>query len=255
MSSPVVYPVVRAGARVVLRALGPVRVLGVENLPREGGALLLPNHQSALDPFLVQGWAPRPVRSMTKSTQFGSGFMQWIVPRLGGFPVRRYRTDAQAVRVTLRLLGEGEVVCIYPEGERSWDARLQPFRTGSLRVALAAAQRGIPVIPVGIRGMYDVFPRWGKPRRTRAPLQVRFGRPLALGPFADRAARDAALPALRARLEDRLLDLSGEREIAAVDDSIEWPFDEESPPPGRRLGSPEREESHGSPRNERSRGF
>ncbi len=225
MSSPIVYPVVGAGARVVLKLLGPVRVHGLENLPERGGALLLPNHQSALDPFLVQGWAPRPVRSMTKSTQFGSGFMQWIVPRLGGFPVRRYRTDAQAVRVTLRLLDEGELVCIYPEGERSWDARLQPFRTGTLRVALAAAHRGIPVIPVGIRGMYDVFPRWGRPRRIRSALAVRFGRTLRLGPFENRRDRDAALPVLRERLRDRLLDLSGEREIAAVDDAIEWPFD------------------------------
>ncbi len=212
MSSRIVYPLVQRGARLVLSRLAPVEVSGIHHLPETGGALLLPNHQSALDPFVVQAWAPRTVRSMTKSTQFTGGFMRWIVPRLGGFPVRRYRIDPQSVRTVLRLLDEGACVCIYPEGERSWDGRLQPFRQGTLRVALAAAHRGHSVMPVGIQGMFDVLPRWGRPLRRTEPVQVRFGAPLEIGPFADRRARDRALPELERQLRRELLVLSGEEE-------------------------------------------
>jgi 1-acyl-sn-glycerol-3-phosphate acyltransferase len=212
MSSPVVYPVLRGAARRIIPRLVPVEASGLEHLPPRGGALLLPNHQSALDPFLVQAWAPRMVRSMTKSTQFGTSFMEWILPRLGAFPVRRYRIDPQSVRTVLSLLDDGECVCIYPEGERSWDARLQPFRTGTLRTALEALRRGIPVIPVGIDGMYDLLPRWGRLRRTGRTVHLRFGAPLDLGAITTRSQRDTALPDLDHHLREALLELSGERE-------------------------------------------
>jgi 1-acyl-sn-glycerol-3-phosphate acyltransferase len=211
MSSPLLYPVIGAGARVALSALATVRREGLSDFPDSGGVLLLPNHQSALDPFLVQAWAPRRVRSMTKSTQFASGFMRWVVPRLGGFPVRRYRIDPQSVRMVLRLLDEGEVVCIYPEGERTWDGTLQPFRRGTLRVALSALARGHAVLPVGIEGMYDVLPRWGRPRRHPGEVFVRYGSPMAPpGPLTSRRERDKLLPNFEAELRTRLLELSGE---------------------------------------------
>jgi 1-acyl-sn-glycerol-3-phosphate acyltransferase len=200
------YWIVRGAARGLLPILGAVEVRHLERLPRKGGVLLLPNHQSALDPFLVQGWSPRPVRSMTKSTQFGSDAMQWVLPRLGAFPVRRYRTDAQTVRSALRFLKQGEVVCIYPEGERSWDGSVGPFRRGTLRLAAFAIAEGIPVLPVRISGMYDAFPRWGRPRRISHRLELEFcsalNTNLAIAPI--RAARDAALPELEARLRGAL---------------------------------------------------
>ncbi len=189
------------------RLANPLRVEGLENVPREGSFLLLPNHQSALDPPLVQSFCPRAVHAMTKSTQFASPVFRWILPRILAFPVRRYRVDPQAVRVALRLLQAGEGVCIYPEGERTWDGTLQPFRRGTLRLMLAA---DVPVVPCGIEGMYDLWPRWARRPRRGIPVTLRFGKPLRFGPFPDRAARDASLPEAEARLRAALLELSGE---------------------------------------------
>ncbi len=201
----------RAGHRFLRWAfpklIDPLKVEGLENIPEAGPFLLLPNHQSILDPPLVQCLCPREVHAMTKSTQFASPPFRWLIPRILGFPVRRYRVDPQAVRVVLRLLGEGRGVCIYPEGERSWDGTLQPFRRGTLRLMLAA---GVPVIPCGIEGMYDVWPRWASRPRKGLPATIRFGAPLHFGPFPDRKARDAHLPEAEARLRRALLDLSGE---------------------------------------------
>jgi 1-acyl-sn-glycerol-3-phosphate acyltransferase len=199
-----IYRGARALARILLHRVADITVEGVQNVPSAGPFLLLPNHQAALDPLLVQAHTPRIVRSMTKSTQFGSRVMGWLLPRLGAFPVRRYQVDGRAVASVLRLLDEGMGVCIYPEGERTWDGRIGPFRTGTLRVALRALDAGIPVIPVGISGMFELWPRWGRLERRMRPVALRFGEPLELrtlvatqrdaGPDASQAESAASEP-------------------------------------------------------------
>lgn len=206
----------------LLRLLCRIDVDGLEHIPAEGPFILVPNHESLGDPILVQVFCPRQVYSMTKSTQFASPFFRWVLPRILAFPVRRYRVDPQAVRVTLRVLDEGGGVCIYPEGERSWDGRLQPFRRGALRVLLRS---GVPVIPVGIRGMYQFWPRWLKrPRvvfKPRMPVTLRFGEPMELGRITDRDERERRLPELERRLRTELLRLTGRTEAQVGADAPE----------------------------------
>lgn len=188
-------------ARALLGVVGGADVRGRENIPRRGPFVLVANHVSYLDPIFIQAVCPRTVHSMTKSTQYASGFFRWLLPRIHTFPVRRYRVDAQSVRIVLRKLAAGRGVGIYPEGERSWDGRLQAFRLGSVRVLLRA---GVPVIPCGISGSYALWPRWsGRIVRTR--LRIRFGDPLDLGgPLVDRRAREEALPGATRRLREAL---------------------------------------------------
>src|SRR5690554_1005603 len=106
--------------RTLWPLVGRLDIQGIENIPATGPFLLIANHQSVLDPILIQATCPRPVHTMAKSTQFASPFFAWLMPRLLSFPVRRFETDPQAVRIVLRRLGEGEPVGIYVEGERSW---------------------------------------------------------------------------------------------------------------------------------------
>lgn len=185
---------------VIMPTLTRTRIHGVENIPKRGPFLLLPNHQSVLDPLIVQASCPRTVHAMTKSTQFSKPFMRWLLPRVGAFPTRRYRVDAQAVRVTLRELGRGRGVAIYPEGERTWDGAMQPLRRGTVKLLLKS---GVPIVPCGISGLYDVWPRWSK-RPRRCPVVVRFGEAIEFGPHDDRTARDAAVPAATATIESAI---------------------------------------------------
>lgn len=182
------------------RPVARVEVSGVERVPGEGPFILLANHQSLLDPILVQAAIRRPVHTMTKSTQFGHPFMGWVMPRINAFPVRRYRVDPQAVRVVLRLLEEGKGVGIYPEGERSWDRRIQPLRRGTVRVILKA---GVPVILCGVSGTYGIWPRWSR-RLRRRRVRIRFGEPLSFGRHDDRESREEALPGAIRRLDETL---------------------------------------------------
>jgi 1-acyl-sn-glycerol-3-phosphate acyltransferase len=186
--------------RAVWPLIGKLEVQGRELIPAQGPFLLLANHQSVLDPILIQTVCPRPIHTMAKSTQFASPIIAQLMYRLNSFPVRRYRIDPQAVRYALSILRRGEPVGIYIEGERSWDARLQTPRLGTIRLALKA---GVPVIPCTIQGSYDVWPRWHRALR-RAPIRITFGEPIQLPMLERRTAREAALPATATLLMERL---------------------------------------------------
>ena len=132
--------------------------------------------------------------------------MAWLAPRVGALPTRRYRIDPQAVRVALRLVQRGEGVGVFPEGERSWDGELQGLRGGSIRLLLKA---GVPVIPCGILGTYEIFPRWGhmnwlKLGFGRDPVIIRYGKPINFGRHDDRASRERARPDATVRIETAL---------------------------------------------------
>lgn len=176
--------------RSLWRLVGGLDVRGRDNVPESGPFLLVANHQSYLDPFLIQAVCPRPVAAMAKSTQFNSAPYRIVMTRFDSFPVRRFQVDPQAVRVVLRRLASGEGVAIYVEGERSWDARLQPPRRGTLHLVLRA---GVPVVPTAISGTYDALPRW-QTRLRRSNVRVDFGEPLRFPALRDRAERERRLP-------------------------------------------------------------
>ena len=191
--------------RLVWPLIGRLDVTGKEHIPDDGPFLLIANHQSYLDPILIQAVVPRPMYTMAKSTEFSNPLIGGFLKRLKSFPVRRFEIDPQAVRIVLRHLEAGRGVGIYVEGERTWDGRLKAPRLGTLRLILRA---GVPVVPCGISGAYDVWPRWDR-KIKRGTVRIRFGEPLRFPELHDRAAREAALPEARDRLMTALSDLSG----------------------------------------------
>lgn len=211
----IVYRLTQHTARLLGRALlGPLEVSGLEHVPRHGPFLLVANHESVLDPILIQAVCPPVVHTMTKSAQFRPPGMGWYMPRLAAFPVRRYQVDPQAVRVALRRLAAGQPVGVYLEGERSWDGRLQPPRLGTLRLILRA---GVPVVPVGIRGAYEVWPRWAA-RPERGPVRIAFGEAVRFpGPIRDRAERERRVPEVASRMVAELLRLSDGELARSID--------------------------------------
>ena len=187
-----------------LVALGfRVRVQGLENIPESGPFILIANHQSYLDPVLVQTACPRTLHTFTKSTEFSRPFRSWLLTRLNALPTRRYTVDPQVVRMALRQLDRGEGVCIYPEGERSWDGTVQGFRKGTIRFLLWA---GVPVIPCAIDGSFDAWPRWSN-RIRRSRIRIFFGEPLCWPPILDRQERYSAVPEAAAALQEALVAL------------------------------------------------
>ncbi len=202
----ILYRVLRWTMRLYFRARLKIRFEGEENVPDKGPFILVLSHQSHLDSLLLHTFCPRLMFTLAKSSVFRTRFMAWLAPRVGAVPTRRYQIDPQAVRVALRLIERGEGVGAFPEGERSWDGRLQPLRSGTIRLLLKA---GVPVIPCGMVGTYEVFPRWGhmnwfKVGFGREPVIIRYGEPMHFGKHDDRASREWARPDATVRIETAL---------------------------------------------------
>lgn len=194
------YWLIQGAPRWLWRLVGTASVLGKENIPSTGPFLLIANHQSVMDPLLIQSLCPRPMHAMAKSTQFRTPAIGWIMTHCYGFPVRRFQVDPQAVRVTLRRLAAGYPVAIYIEGERTWDGNLQEPRSGTVRVALKA---GAPILPCAIAGAYDVWPRWDR-KFQRGHICISFGKPFRLPKLDRRDQREAALPAATATIMEAI---------------------------------------------------
>lgn len=206
------YSFFRLVAKVVTWRLVRLKVAGRRHVPRKGPFILIVNHLSFLDPILVMAACPRPIHALAKSTQFvSSRFFAWFLPRVNAIPTRRYKVDPQVVRTVLRRLEAGEGVCIYPEGERSWDGTPQPLRRGSVRLLLKA---GVPVVPCGISGSHEAKPRWSATRH-RARVALRFGQPIEFGVHDTRAERAEAFDSAAARIASGLARLSGSADAGA----------------------------------------
>ncbi len=190
--------------RTLWPLVGSLEVEGLGHVPDSGPFLLIANHQSYLDPVLIQAVVRRPMYTMAKSTEFSNPITAPLLKRLKSFPVRRFEIDPQAVRIALRHLGDGQGVGIYIEGERSWNGRLQPPRLGTVRLILKA---GVPVVPCGITGAYEIWPRWSRPRR--GAVRIRFGEPLRFPRLDHRVDRENALDSTRESIMARLAELAG----------------------------------------------
>lgn len=154
---------------------------GVENVPTQGPAIIVSNHLSFSDSFFMPLMVSRKVTFLAKSDYFtGRGikglFTKMFFAGAGQVPVDRSggRASEAALLTALRILNDGNLLGIYPEGTRSGDGRLYRGRTGVARMALEA---GVPVIPVAMIGTYEIQPPGQvKPRVRR--VGMRFGAPL-----------------------------------------------------------------------------
>jgi 1-acyl-sn-glycerol-3-phosphate acyltransferase len=172
-------------------AIGPVTHLvyrpkaeGAENVPRTGAAILASNHLSAADWIFMPLSISRRVTFLAKAEYFTGtgvkGFLQRIFfAGSGQVPIDRTNATAAegAIRTGVRILREGKLLGIYPEGTRSPDARLYRGKTGVARMAL---DTGVPVIPVAMVYRRRNLPFGAKLVRVR----VRFGKPLDFSRYA-----------------------------------------------------------------------
>lgn len=156
-------------------------VEGMENVPTDGPAILASNHLSFSDSFLMPLKVRRTVYFLAKSEYFtGRGVKGRLTAAffkgIGCIPVDRAggRAADPALQTGLRVLREGKLLALYPEGTRSPDGRLYKGRTGIARIALAA---GVPVIPCAMIGTDDLQPP-GKVVPKIRKVGVRFGKPL-----------------------------------------------------------------------------
>ena len=168
------YAVLKPIAVALMRLLFRLEGRGTHHVPAHGPVLMVGNHSSFLDPPLVGGMAPRQLSFMAKAELFRVPLLGALIARLNARPVRREGADAGALRTALRILQDGGVLLMFPEGTRGPEGVLREPKPGA---AMLAVLSGAAVVPVFIKGSGRAWPR-GQRLPKPAKVVVTFGPPM-----------------------------------------------------------------------------
>ncbi|WP_295538325.1 acyl-[ACP]--phospholipid O-acyltransferase [uncultured Thiohalocapsa sp.] len=127
-----------------------LQVIGLDNMPAQGGVLMLGNHISWIDWAMVQMASPRPVRFVMERVIYERWWLKWFLDFFGVVPISG-TSSGHALRRVTGLINRGEVVCIFPEGTLSKNAQLAAFKRGFERAAQGAD--GV-ILPFYLRGLW-----------------------------------------------------------------------------------------------------
>jgi long-chain acyl-CoA synthetase len=192
--------------RIIRMAFARVRVTGLDKLPASGPYIITPNHQSYIDPFIVCGVLPyrvfKDVFYVGAVEYFEGRLGRWVAQVANLLPVDPDSNLVPAMRACAFGLTHGKILVLFPEGERSLDGGVKKFKKGA---PILAQHLGVPVVPVALKGIYEVWPRnyrvnW----RLVAPwsghrVTIEFGEPMTFP--ADANYNDSALR-LRTRVNE-----------------------------------------------------
>jgi 1-acyl-sn-glycerol-3-phosphate acyltransferase len=161
------------------------RVEGLNNIPKEGPAIIMMNHIAFLDPIVVLHVIPRNIVPLAKAEVYNYPIIG-IFPRIWNvIPVRREEVDRRAIQQALEVLRAGEIILVAPEGTRG-----PSLKQGKEGIAYLASRSGAPVVPTAVMDTSG-FPSFRFSKRWKAPgAHVRFGRPFRFKIDGQRPSRD-----------------------------------------------------------------
>lgn len=169
-ANPFLYGLFMVVLKPLLRLVFRMHISGAEHVPATGPVVIAPNHKSFWDSFFIAVALRRRVHFMGKAELF-TGRRGRLFLALGGFPVKRGESDAEALETARAILDRGDVLSLFPEGTRVPDPdSLGVPKRGAARLAIEA---GAPMVPAAITGTERR--RWHLPRR----VQVSFGEPIS----------------------------------------------------------------------------
>jgi 1-acyl-sn-glycerol-3-phosphate acyltransferase len=176
------YSVIHSILRVISVAYLRLETIGIENLPKEGGVILAPNHPSDSDSFILGTAIRRQLHTMGKEELFRKRFVGYIFRKLNAFPVKRFEIDREAIKTAVDNLKDGHVIDMYPEGTVSLDGSLQEAKSGTAFIALRAKAAVVPVALIGTFNVLSKGQRFPRPHK----VIIKFGRPLYFEEYYDK---------------------------------------------------------------------
>src|SRR5262245_5862027 len=190
------YDALRVLCRTIAVWFYGLRVAGRENWPEDGGGLVCANHQSMFDPPLVGLTCPRRMNYLARDTLFRVPGLKQLISFLDAIPIDREGGGLTGLKETLSRLKAGELVLIFPEGTRTHDGEVAPLKPGFIAVARRSR---VPLLPVGVDGAYQAWPRTSRlPRPGRIAIVI--GEPITAEQVAEFSDED-----LLGEVEERIL--------------------------------------------------
>lgn len=141
------YDIVKGPCKFALKLGLRIKCEGVENIPKEGAFILASNHIHFVDPAVLLANFPRPIHFMAKVEAFKYKITAWLLTHLNTFPVSRGRSDKASIDYAVKLIENGHVMGIFPEGTRSKDLKPHKAKAG---IALIARQTKADILPCSI---------------------------------------------------------------------------------------------------------
>lgn len=164
------YDFAKAIILIITKIIFRIKVNGLENIPKQGPCVLCFNHRSLLDPPVLGVYIPRKLSFMAKEELFHIPVLGFLIKHLGAFPVKRGAGDIGAIKAALKILQEGKVLTMYPEGTRMKSGKVGKPKPG---VALIATKAQVPVIPIAATGDYKLFHK----------ITINVGKPIVLNEY------------------------------------------------------------------------
>ncbi len=167
------YRLIQQVVTQVVSVSGGIRATGRGDFPASGGVILLSNHLSHLDVFVLGLLLPRPLNYVARSTLFVPG-LGFLIRSVGGFAIQRDGRGSEGFKETLRRVRAGGIVTFFPEGTRSPDGDLKALKPG---IVALAGRAGVPIIPAAIAGTFESWPKSRAFPRPH-PIRVHYGKPI-----------------------------------------------------------------------------
>jgi 1-acyl-sn-glycerol-3-phosphate acyltransferase len=161
------------------------KIDGNNNMPRRGPCIVVANHVNLLDSPLIGISLGRRAYFMAKADLFRSRIIGWLAEQFGAFPVAKGRLNRRAGRTATELLANGQVLIIYPEGQRSLDGKLGQAYSGA---ALLAIRSNVPIVPVGIIGTAQLKGKWWFLHRPKITFNI--GQPFTLAACPEKPTKE-----------------------------------------------------------------
>ena len=190
------YKILKVIFRFTFNLLFSPKVIGAENVPKEGAMIMAANHMSNWDPPILGTYLPRTVGYMAKEELFKPAIAGAIIKSLNAFPVKRGASDRGAIKMALNILKKGLCLGIFPEGTRSRDGKLHKAQAG---VSLIAAMSKAPVVPTALIGTNKICSKEEK----FPQLTIVFGEPIYYeGKSNDKAALEEFSQEIMKKIEN-----------------------------------------------------
>jgi len=177
-----IHKIARLWARILLKLSGvKVEVLGVEHVLRDRPQIFMSNHQSGFDIFIVLAYIPGQFRWIAKKELFRIPVFSLAMKKAGYIEIDRQHRDQAMMSLNraAQKIREGKSVMSFPEGTRSRDGQIKPFKQGMFHLAL---QAGVPIVPVTIVGASEIMPKRSL-RIYPGKIRLIIGHPIDVQPY------------------------------------------------------------------------